>query len=86
MDRREFVKSAGVMAAISSLDFSNMAQASQDALKTIQVTNTRSNFEREPLLRPFGFKGGYLTELWQIASQMQSSPGISKVGIATQSV
>lgn len=74
------------MAAIGSLDFSNMAQASQDASKLIQVTGTQSNFEREPLLRPFGFKGGYLTELWQIASQMQSSSGISKIGIATQSV
>ncbi len=74
------------MAAISSIDLSNMAQASQDAPKIIRVTNTQSNFEREQLLRPFGFKGGYLTELWQIASQMQSISGISKIGIATQSV
>ncbi len=86
MDRREFVKSAGVMAAISSLDFSNMAKASDDASKIIEVTNVRSNFEREKLLRPFGFKGGYLTELWQIASQMQTSSGVRKIGLATQSV
>ena len=86
MDRRGFVKSAGIIAAINSLDLSNMAKASQDASKMIQIVNTQSNFEREKLLRPFGFKGGYLTELWQIASQMQSSSGISKIGIATQSV
>lgn len=74
------------MAAISSLDLSHMAHASQDASKVIRVVNTQSNFEREKLLRPFGFKGGYLTELWQIASWMQSASGISKIGIATQSV
>ncbi len=70
MDRREFVKSAGIMAAIGSLDLSDMAHASQGASKIITITKTQSNFEREPLLRPFGFKGGYLTELWQIASQI----------------
>ena len=74
------------MAAISSLDLSKMANASQDASKMVRIVNTQSNFEREKLLRPFGFKGGYLTELWQIASQMQSSTGISRIGIATQSV
>ncbi|SKB30765.1 L-alanine-DL-glutamate epimerase [Daejeonella lutea] len=74
------------MAAIGSLDLSDMAHASSSADKIISVTNTQSNFEREPLLRPFGFKGGYLTELWQIASQLQSSSGITKIGIATQSV
>ncbi|MBC7759629.1 MAG: L-alanine-DL-glutamate epimerase [Phormidesmis sp. FL-bin-119] len=86
MDRREFVKSAGMMAAVSSLDLSNMANASQDTSKIIEVIKTHSNFEREKLLRPFGFKGGYLTELWQVVSQMQSASGTSKIGIATQSV
>ncbi len=74
------------MAAISSLDLSNMANASQDGSKMITVVKTQSNFEREKLLRPFGFKGGYLTELWQIVSQMESASGNSEMGIATQSV
>jgi hypothetical protein len=86
MDRREFVKNAGIMTVVSSIDLSNLAFASQDASKLIRIVKTQSNFEREKLLRPFGFKGGYLTELWQIASQMQSSSGIDKIGIATQSV
>jgi L-alanine-DL-glutamate epimerase-like enolase superfamily enzyme len=86
MDRRKFVKSAGMMAAIGSLDLTNMTSAAQEAAKIIRVVNTRSNFEREKLIRPFGVKGGYLTELWQIASGMQSESGISKIGIATQSV
>ncbi len=86
MDRREFVKSAGMMAAISSLDLTNMANASQHSSKIITVVKTKSNFEREKLLRPFGFKGGYLTELWQAVSQMESASGNKKIGLATQSV
>ncbi|MGV3686343.1 MAG: enolase C-terminal domain-like protein [Daejeonella sp.] len=86
MDRREFVKSAGIMAAISSIDLTDMANASQHSSKMITVVKTQSNFEREKLLRPFGFKGGYLTELWQAASQMESASGNKKIGLATQSV
>jgi L-alanine-DL-glutamate epimerase-like enolase superfamily enzyme len=54
--------------------------------KKISVVLTGSEFEREKLLRPFGFKGGYLTELWQCVTRLQSVSGISKIGLATQSV
>src|SRR5690606_408656 len=54
--------------------------------KKIQVVHTNSNFEREKLLRPFGFKGGYLTELWQTVASMESESGHRKIGLATQSV
>ena len=33
--------------------------------KVIKITEVSSNFEREPLIRPFGFKGGYMREIWQ---------------------
>ena len=56
------------------------------ALKQIRIINTSSNFERERLLHPFGFKGGYLTELWQTAVQMESGSGHSAIGLGTQSV
>lgn len=55
-------------------------------MKNIQISKVNSNFEREPLIRPFGFKGGYMTEIWQTASWMKSSSGISKVGLCTQNV
>ncbi|AWO00993.1 L-alanine-DL-glutamate epimerase [Chitinophaga alhagiae] len=55
-------------------------------LKKIHVTATSSNFEREPLVRPFGFKGNYLTELWQVAAHLQAASGVSGTGLATQSV
>ncbi len=74
------------MATIGSLDLTNMASAAQDAAKIIRVVSTRSDFEREKLVRPFGVKGGYLTELWQIVSAMKSASGHGKIGMATQSV
>ena len=57
-----------------------------EAKKQIEVVHTAANFEREKLLHPFGFKGGYLTELWQAAAQMKSQSGHTAIGLATQSV
>lgn len=54
--------------------------------KTIQIVKTDSNFEREKLIRPFGFKGAYLTELWQIITRLTSTSGIACIGLSTQSV
>jgi L-alanine-DL-glutamate epimerase-like enolase superfamily enzyme len=54
--------------------------------KSIQIVATNSNFEREPLIRPFGFKGGYLTEIWQTAAQLKSSSGNISTGLCSQSV
>jgi hypothetical protein len=38
------------------------------------------------LIRPTGFKGGYLTELWQPVARLDSDSGRSHIGIGTQSV
>jgi L-alanine-DL-glutamate epimerase-like enolase superfamily enzyme len=54
--------------------------------QSIRITQVDSNFEREPLIRPFGFKGGYLTELWQTVSLLQSEGGARCIGLGTQSV
>lgn len=40
---------------------------------------------REPLISPFGFKGGYLTELWQSVVKIQAD-GVTAVSPCTQSV
>lgn len=55
-------------------------------LKKIKIELVDSNFEREPLSRPFGFKGGFISELWQVSSLLQSGSGIKKVGLSTQSI
>ncbi len=52
----------------------------------ITISRVGSNFEREPLLRPFGFKGGYQTEIWQSVAMLESEGGKRGVGLCTQGV
>ncbi len=52
----------------------------------IEIVATESTVEREELIHPFGFKGGYLTELWQNIVSIKSRNGFEGIGIATQSV
>lgn len=54
--------------------------------KPISIAEVNSNFEREPLVRPFGFKGGYMSEIWQTISLMRSTQGHSGLGLCTQNV
>ncbi|MGI6073634.1 MAG: enolase C-terminal domain-like protein [Fermentimonas sp.] len=54
--------------------------------KYIRIDGVDSYFEREPLLSPFGFKGGYLSELWQSISYLKSDSGSHSIGLGTQSV
>jgi hypothetical protein len=86
MDRRKFVKGAVSIAAINAFDLTQLNAGVLGGSKKISIVNTASVYEREKLIRPFGFKGGYLTELWQTVSNITSASGISKTGIATQSV
>ncbi len=51
----------------------------------IRISRTDCNFEREPLVAPFGFKGRYLTELWQTVAMMESDTGATGLGLGTQS-
>jgi L-alanine-DL-glutamate epimerase-like enolase superfamily enzyme len=59
---------------------------SQGRLMTTKIVHVDSNFEREPLIRPFGFKGGYMSEIWQTAALLESESGVRKVGLCTHSV
>ncbi len=54
--------------------------------KEITIAHVNSNFEREPLIRPFGFKGGYMSEIWQTVSLLESESGNRGLGLDTQSV
>ena len=54
-------------------------------MSLIRISRTDCNFEREPLIAPFGFKGSYLTELWQTVAMMQSDTGAVGLGLGTQS-
>ena len=52
----------------------------------IEIANIDSNFEREPLVRPFGFKGGYVSEIWQAVAWLRSAKGNEGFGLCTQNV
>ena len=52
----------------------------------IKISQVKSNFERELLRRPFGFKGGAMTNVWQTVACVQSESGTEKIGLGTQNV
>lgn len=90
VSRREFLKSAGALAGISLLGLTQCGKQSGSLMKEkdmpITISDVSSNFEREPLVRPFGFKGGYMTNIWQTAALMKSSSGAREIGLCTQNV
>ena len=71
--RRNFLKTTG-LAGISTLAGLPGLGATvfKNSSKKIKITGVNSNFEREPLIRPFGFKGGYMTEIWQTINYMEN--------------
>ncbi len=52
----------------------------------ITIDRVDSDFEREPLIRPFGFKGIYQNEFWVSAALLESTTGIRHTGLMTQCV
>jgi L-alanine-DL-glutamate epimerase-like enolase superfamily enzyme len=52
----------------------------------MRIASVNANFEREPMAAPFGFKGGYLTEMWQSVVALRPKDGPEAVGLGSQSV
>lgn len=87
--RRTFIKTSvlGAGAALASNPVNLFASSSSGKTnKKIRIARVDSNFEREPLIRPFGFKGGYMSEIWQTVNYLESSSGIHEIGLCTQNV
>ncbi|MBL9212931.1 MAG: hypothetical protein JNL92_20895 [Opitutaceae bacterium] len=63
-----------------------MSDSSSSPSVPIQIARVGANFEREPLVRPFGFKGGYSTEIWQSAALLEGAAGRRGIGLCTQGV
>ena len=75
-----------VTGAIAAAPLVGACEAQGNQSKEIIISHVNSNFEREPLVRPFGFKGGYMSEIWQTVSLLQSEAGNSGLGLDTQNV
>ncbi|MCK5464924.1 MAG: twin-arginine translocation signal domain-containing protein, partial [Bacteroidales bacterium] len=63
MLRRNFIKTSALagVAGISGA-YSQAMPTSRITPQKITIQTVNSNFEREPLIRPFGFKGIYQKE------------------------
>lgn len=87
-NRRRFLQTSGLAAGAlaTGLPFQTAMASGSGASKKITIESVNSNFEREPLIRPFGFKGGFMTEIWQSAAWMKSTSGLEKIGLCTQNV
>ncbi len=93
LSRRAFLQHSAVATGMSVLGVSTASAQTKTCVcctkaqaNPITIARVDSNFEREPLVRPFGFKGGYMTEIWQTMAYMRSTKGLSKVGLCTQNV
>jgi L-alanine-DL-glutamate epimerase-like enolase superfamily enzyme len=88
ISRRTFLTNSALVTGgsiVANLPLAGFATEKR-ALKPITIAEVSSNFEREPLIRPFGFKGGYMHEIWQTAAMLTSGSGIQKIGTCSQSI
>jgi L-alanine-DL-glutamate epimerase-like enolase superfamily enzyme len=85
LTRRNFIKTSSFVgaAAISGGLFQVLPSCSGGS-RTIRIKSASSRFEREPLNRPFGFKGIYQNEFWVAAASIETNSGIRHVGLQTQ--
>lgn len=85
--RRDFIKTSGIAGAATMAGANiSLASPANVSPKPITISEIGSNFEREPLIRPFGFKGGFMTEIWQTVNYLKSSSGKHTIGLCTQNV
>ena len=84
MKRRDFIKAGLAVAVAPKVTPVLGAGASTAGLKPITIAKTDCGFEREPMIRPFGFKGGYLTEEWIVSAYVRSASGKHGIGLGTQ--
>ncbi|HEX2977366.1 MAG TPA: enolase C-terminal domain-like protein [Bacteroidales bacterium] len=84
MFRRDFIKGSAMAAAGTMAGFPMFSH--KPYLRPVKIAKVSSEFEREPLIRPFGFKGGYMNEIWQSAAYLEGESGNHTIGLCTQNV
>ncbi|MEW2923118.1 hypothetical protein AB1A65_16735 [Muricauda sp. ANG21] len=86
-DRREFMQKIAILGGAVTLGVPNIMCAKYNRLpkKRLSIDRVDVEFEREPLIDSYGFKGGYITRLWQVAAQMHGPQGNQAIGLGVQS-
>ena len=85
LNRRTFVKQASAAASLTFLPTYGKP-VKRLAAQRITVDSVSTTFEREPLATPYGFKGGFMTDVWQAVTRLQSASGTHSIGLGTQNV
>lgn len=85
VSRRNFIKTSAFAGAatLSGSLLQTLPSCRVDSGK-ITIKSASSKFEREPLIRPFGFKGVYQNEFWVASALLESNSGLRHVGLQTQ--
>ena len=52
----------------------------------MKIIGRKLGFQRERLKQAFGFKGGSLSELWQIVCRLELENGLTGTGVGVQSI
>lgn len=85
ISRRNFLRTSAIAgAATLSGGLMQVLPGCSTVPKKITIKDAAVKYEREPLIRPFGFKGIYQNEFWVAAAMIESASGIKHVGLQTQ--
>jgi len=86
--RRKFVANSSKMAIgiAATPPISKLNLFSKKPPSMIMIAKVDSNFEREPLITPYRFKGSGVSEIWQAVARLESEEGLTGIGLGTQSV
>ncbi len=87
LGRRSFVKKTALLSGALSLGIPNIMRSDNQAnlRSSFTIDEGEVAFEREPLIHSYGFKGGYITRLWQLVTKLQDTSGNDTIGLGVQS-
>jgi len=84
--RRQFLNRSKNLIAGSLGSSLIINQSCMNKTSSVKIVDAKSAYEKEPLIKPFGFKGSSITSVWQTATYLESDSGTHKIGLGTQSV
>ncbi|WP_422350960.1 enolase C-terminal domain-like protein [Flagellimonas sp.] len=86
-DRRGFMCKMAMLGGALTFGFPKVMYAKNELKfkKPLSIGKVDVEFEREPLIDSYGFKGGYVTRLWQVVTQIKDVMGNKAIGLGVQS-